>query len=788
VLERLGLLSPSRGSGAYHAFISYSHAVDRELAPALQRGLQRFAKPWYRARALRVFRDETGLSANPHLWSSIAAALDASQRFVLLASPEAAQSPWVAREVEHWCTGKSPESILIAVTDGDVHWDSAARDFDWQRTTALPTALRGKFAEEPRWIDLRWARTADDLSLSHPAFRDAVAELGAPLHGKPKEELASEEVRQHRRTMRIARSAAVLLALLTAASISAGVLAIAARNDARRQRDIAVSARNETQRQLDVAESRAIAGQAVADFGSQLDRGLLLALEAYSISPTAQARASLVQGLEAASHVVRFVRLPHSSQQGQSSAESLAFSPDGATLAVGNTGGKAGTLLQFAVATGKRVGVPLADQEAAGLAYSPDGSVLAVGGCSRSGFTSVVLLRLSTGRPVGPTLHGRIGCGNGLALQFGPGGQTLMASDTTANVATWEVATGREIGFVRGRFFDAVAEGAAISPDGREIAVGGQALNAFDSASGSPAGQSLQSFAHGGPGITSAAFAPSGNVIAAGTFVGTVVRWNPSTARTVGPTLGGLVDPTAVIESVAFSPNGKLLAAGDSSGVVTIFALAGSELAHATAPSRTIPAARSCYSPTKGHVSVVGCAKCADPTGCVYAYAPDRQTVAIGDVAGDVDIWDVRTRRPIARLRVARTPSGYRSVGAVAFSPDGKTLAAMSSFGASESVTLWDVSSGAELGTPLMAPAGSSPFGVVFSRDGQSVAAYSTPNDQVTPGWPGGTVTWQALPLGGSVSAVRSRICDLVGRNLTHVEWRQFVPGRAYRKICPQWP
>ena len=35
------------------AFISYSHAADGKLAPALQSALQRFAKSWYRRRALR---------------------------------------------------------------------------------------------------------------------------------------------------------------------------------------------------------------------------------------------------------------------------------------------------------------------------------------------------------------------------------------------------------------------------------------------------------------------------------------------------------------------------------------------------------------------------------------------------------------------------------------------------------------------------------------------------------------------------------------------------------------
>ena len=31
---------------AYDAFVSYSHAADGRLAPAVQTGLQRLARPW----------------------------------------------------------------------------------------------------------------------------------------------------------------------------------------------------------------------------------------------------------------------------------------------------------------------------------------------------------------------------------------------------------------------------------------------------------------------------------------------------------------------------------------------------------------------------------------------------------------------------------------------------------------------------------------------------------------------------------------------------------------------
>ena len=112
----------STGSLVYDGFISYSHAADDLLAPRLQAGLQRFAKPWWKRRALRIFRDEASLSANPHLWSSITDALDGSRWFVLLLSPDAAKSEWVNREVEYWLGHKDPDRIIPVLAGGNLTW------------------------------------------------------------------------------------------------------------------------------------------------------------------------------------------------------------------------------------------------------------------------------------------------------------------------------------------------------------------------------------------------------------------------------------------------------------------------------------------------------------------------------------------------------------------------------------------------------------------------------------------------------------------------------------------
>ena len=59
--ETIDLSAPPPSGPAYDAFISYSHVSDRRLAPALRDGLHRFAKPWYRRRAMRVFQDASNL-------------------------------------------------------------------------------------------------------------------------------------------------------------------------------------------------------------------------------------------------------------------------------------------------------------------------------------------------------------------------------------------------------------------------------------------------------------------------------------------------------------------------------------------------------------------------------------------------------------------------------------------------------------------------------------------------------------------------------------------------------
>lgn len=198
----------------YDAFISYSHAADGKLAPALQRALEKYAKPWYRRRALHIFRDETNLSANPHLWQSIIDNLSQAEWFLLMASPQAAESEWVRKEIQWWLANRSPDRLLILVTEGEVKWKGKAGDFDWAGTTAIPGILQGELSDEPLYVDLRSARSGPKLTLRHTEFRAAVLRIAAPIHGLPMDEMDGEAARTYKKN--VASAAALVVGLIVA--------------------------------------------------------------------------------------------------------------------------------------------------------------------------------------------------------------------------------------------------------------------------------------------------------------------------------------------------------------------------------------------------------------------------------------------------------------------------------------------------------------------------------------------------------------------------------------------
>ncbi|MFD8542966.1 TIR domain-containing protein [Streptomyces sp. NPDC059649] len=389
------------------AFISYHHASDSAKAAHLRRGLQNFARSWRQLRALRVFLDNASLSANPGLWPEIERQLAESGAFILLACPGSAGSEWVQKEINWWRAGRGSRQVLIVVTGGELVWDEQRGDFDWERTTCLPRTMAGMFTDEPRWVDLRWMPEDNPGSLRDPRFQQRVADLAAPLHGRPKEDLIGADVAQHRKTRRLARGA---LAVITTLAVLAGVASV-----------VAVLQRNEARSQARLATSRQLAATALNLKDGNLRLASLLGIEAYRMQRSPEAIAALNQLATDSPYLVAMV----------SSAKDItafAFSADDAAVAVGDEGGAVTVWRSDGGTVRARTALP---DRITAAAFSEDGKRLAVG--DEKGNLGVYDLGSRKLRRLAP-MPGAVG-----SVTFGMGGD-LAAADKDGTVTLYEQA------------------------------------------------------------------------------------------------------------------------------------------------------------------------------------------------------------------------------------------------------------------------------------------------------------------------------------------------------------
>ena len=327
---------------------------DAGLAASISRGLERLG----RGRTRTSITSQVTTGSDPDQTG-----IDTADWFVLLASPESARSDRVGEEIHRWVARHGAEHLLPVLTAGTWHWAAGATgdagDMDLAASSAAHPALAGVFTAEPRHLDLSWVRTT---STPHrdPRFDEALAELGAPVLAVTKDELVGEDVRRQRRTVRLTRLTSGLLALLTVLAVLAGVVALSAAADARREEDRAVTQRkvaeeqrNRAERERAAADSRRLASLAQQVRSDDGSLGRLLAVAAYSIARTDEASVALQaaaqpdetgSGTDADAALVRARLVGHDANVGTRvpgllGPRSLAFSPDGATIATTDTAG-----------------------------------------------------------------------------------------------------------------------------------------------------------------------------------------------------------------------------------------------------------------------------------------------------------------------------------------------------------------------------------------------------------------------------------------------------------------
>ncbi|MFF9329642.1 toll/interleukin-1 receptor domain-containing protein [Streptomyces sp. NPDC014776] len=392
----------------YAAFISYRHHPDRHRATRLRDALHRFARPWNRLRALAVFLDSSALVPEPNgLWESVRQALGESEYLILLASPEAAESEWVAKEVTWWLDGPRPRNLLVVVTGGAIAWDQEAGDFDWAVTTCLPPALRGHFTAEPLWLDLRGLSDDHVGDLSDPQFQDVVATLAATLHGRPKDELIGEDVSQRRRLRRFRRG---MLAGMTALALLATTTAV-----------FAFVQRDAAREQARIATARQLAATALNLADNDFEVASLLAVQAYRLKATPETESALYRLAAGSPQLVRFVRA-------KETVTALALTTSPRYVAVGT---REGTVDVWTADGTRKMRSFEAGSGVTALKFSDDDQVLAI--ATDAGHTLVQDLR----GPGGPRrLRG--GVGQVHAMAFQPYGHGLATADSQGTLRFYD--------------------------------------------------------------------------------------------------------------------------------------------------------------------------------------------------------------------------------------------------------------------------------------------------------------------------------------------------------------
>ena len=326
---------------------------------------------------------------------------------------------------------------------------------------------------------------------------------------------------------------------------------------------------------------------------------------------------------------------------------SVSCSPDGETIASGSNDG---TVRIWDANTGElRITIPdYRPTELYSVAFSPDGNTLTCGGENE-----VQWWDLQQGEQINTTY---VRQSDVHSIIFSADGNMLVTRDSSNKARLWDVATGRFLGSFRGD--ETKFSSISLSPDGRMLATGTRdnKICIWEICRGELylIGDCLMTFSEHSESVNSVAFSSDGKMIVSGSDDKTIMIWDVDSQTH----LRTLIGHEKEVNRVVFSSDGRTVVSGSADGTIRFWDADKGELIR----------------PPIEDVGVVTRLACSND-GRYLANVSENEKV--------VKLWNANTGERL------QTFAGHtENINDVVFSPDGETVASVSSDG---TVLLWDL-------------------------------------------------------------------------------------------------